>query len=404
MNENQTKKVIVVLSAGRSGTSLLMKALGNLGMTLSEDMIPGSMGNPEGFFEDAEIVQVHKELFEKLHTKSTLPLPDGWLESDPVTKARPQLRKILEERLAQSNTIWGFKDPRTVSFLPLWSRILNTPGTVPVFLLAVRDPATVATSLKRQINRAETVTELQWLQRTIDALHHTAGDCFVVHYEDWFTRPNELAHGLLQYTGLDQYFTGNIDEALKEVIKPNLNRAVYDEYTVQNEYVLKLYGVLKDCRGDDFNRVKLMETVKACRKAMNAFKGWSKEKQRATELESDLQKLTLQNNDYLKEIKELHDEIENLRIRLKSFQNKPAQTNNANKKKQSPRQPAQQAQGFSAKVKKMEREVFDLRTSYSFRIGQTFVNALAKPGINTIMLPFRLIALVFESIFVRKNT
>jgi hypothetical protein len=126
------------------------------------------MGNPEGFFEDAEIVHAHKELFEKLHTKPTLPLPDGWLESDPVKKARPQLRKILEERLAQSNTIWGFKDPRTVSFLPLWSQILNAPGVVPVFLLAVRNPATVATSLKRQINRAETVTELQWLQRTID--------------------------------------------------------------------------------------------------------------------------------------------------------------------------------------------------------------------------------------------
>lgn len=359
MNENQTKKVIVVLSAGRSGTSLLMKALGNLGMTLSKDMIPGSMGNPEGFFEDAEIVQVHQELFEKLHTKPTLPLPDGWLESDPIKKARPQLRKILEERLAQSNTMWGFKDPRTVSFLPLWSRILNAPGTVPVFLLAVRDPATVATSLKRQINRAEAVTELQWLQRTCDALHHTSADCFIVHYEDWFTRPNEMAQGLLQYTGLDQYFTSNIDEALKEVIKPNLNRAVYNEYTVQNEYVLKLYDVLKDCRGDDFDRVKLMETAKACRKAMNAFKGWSmeaqkylgqhetlrgkvrnqsemlekknkratdletdlnKEKQHATDLETDLQKLTLQNNDYLKESKDYFDEVENLRKKISALE------------------------------------------------------------------------------------
>jgi chromosome segregation ATPase len=130
----------------------------------------------------------------------------------------------------------------------------------------------------------------------------------------------------------------------------------------------------------------------------------NKEKQRATDLETDLQQLTLQNNDYLKEIKDLHDEIESVRIRLKSFQNKPAQTNNANKKKQPPRQPAQQAQGFPAKVKKLERKVFDLRTSYSFRIGQTFVNAVAKPGINTIMLPFRFIGLVFEFIFVRKHT
>jgi hypothetical protein len=280
MTEQLLKKVIVVLSAGRSGTSLLMKGLGALGMRLSENMIPGSVGNPEGFFEDTEIVDVHKELFEKLNTHPVLPLPEGWLESEAAKKARPKIKKILENRLYDTDSIWGFKDPRTVSFLPLWSRILNAPGTVPVFILATRDPATVASSLRRQINREEAITELQWLQRTTDALHHTAADCFIVQYEDWFTRPYEQAEGLLKYTGLDKSFTANLEEAIQNVIKPNLNRAVYDEYQVQNEYVLRLYDVLKDCRGADFDRQRLMAVVKECRKAMDGFKGWYLEAQK----------------------------------------------------------------------------------------------------------------------------
>jgi hypothetical protein len=315
-----------------------MKALGAMGMRLSENMIPGSVGNPEGFFEDAEIVKVHKALLQNLNTSSVHPLPDGWLESEPTKKARPKLRKILDNRLQESNAIWGFKDPRTASFLPLWNRILNAPGTVPVFILAVRDPAVVSASLKRQINREEVITELQWLQRTTDALYHTAADCYIIHFEDWFTRPFELAQGLLEYTGLNEYFNGDLKVALKDVIKPNLNRAVYDDYKVQNEYVIKLYEVLKDCREANFDRQKLIAVVKESRKAINGFKGWYLEAQNflqqqvelsenlkrrlehfqthVEKLEADLEKMVLRNNSLLKESKDYFEQIENLRKKI----------------------------------------------------------------------------------------
>jgi len=603
MTDQQTKRVVVVLSAGRSGTSLLMKALGAMGMKLSENMIPGSVGNPEGHFEDAGIVEVHKQLFSELGGVPTLPLPQGWLESDAVKKARPALRKILEHNLSESTGIWGFKDPRTVAFLPLWNRILNAPGTVPVFVLAVRDPAVVATSLNRQINRENIITELQWLQRTTDALHHTAADCYIVHYEDWFTRPKDLAQDLLTYTGLDQYFTGSVDEAIKDVVKPKSEPGCYDDYEVKNEYLLKLYDVLKDCHGAEFDRDRLMAVVKECRRAMDGFKGWYMEAQRhigqqaqvrerleeeqeqkkdlkerlenerervekkqaelervqqglekstaelessktrAVELESalsqghaelklreqelenagdaaeqeirrleseldgarkrheeksseleaaqkrtaeleqtlsqrqaeheaymqefqkakkmadarkeeineltqvfeqelqevrdateerikqlkaeneqrlqekdkcigemenDLHEITLQNNEYLKQVKDLHDEKENLRISLSAARNELTEAQNAKKKAMQQKQTAQQKnkqpqkpnppQNYNApaNVQKLEREVFELHNSYSFRIGQIFVNAVAKPGINTVMVPFRLLKLVFE--------
>lgn len=433
MTDQQAKRVIVLLSPGRSGTSLLMKALSAMGMSLSDNMIPGSVGNPEGFFEDAEIVDVHKQLLSDLGTLPTLPLPAGWLETEPTKKARPRLRKILESRLADSNSIWGFKDPRTVAFLPLWNRILNAPGTVPVFILAMRDPAAVAVSLNRQINRENTITELQWLLRTTDALNHTAADCFIVHYEDWFTRPVQQAQGLLRYTGLDQYFSGNIEEALKNVIKPNLNRAVYEEYQVQNEYTLKLYDVLKDCRGEEFDRQRVMSIVKECRKAMNGFKGWYIEAQNCVknlthlkeqdlesfkkkasefeelkklyqrnekhvvEMEKDLHQIIIQNNAYLKQIKDLHDEKEELRVRLSSRQSDIISVN-VQKLQQREELQRERAEKLRNEVSQLKTKLKMLRKSITFQAGLAIREAINQPLSKGPLLPWRLIKLFREKV------
>jgi hypothetical protein len=415
MPNKKAIKVIVVLSPGRSGTSLLMKALVAMGMNLSESVIPGSEGNPEGFFEDAEIVEVHKELLQNLNTNSVLPLPVDWLNSKPAIQAKHKLQKIIENRLQESSGIWGFKDPRTASFLPLWIRILNSPGIVPVFILAIRDPANVAASMKRQIGRKEVITELQWLQRTTNALYHTAANCYIVHFEDWFTRPVELAQGLLEYTELNQYFSSNLEDALKDVIKPNLHRAFYYDYTVQNDYVIRLYEALKACRGTDFDRKKLSVVVKESRKIMNSFKGWYVEAQnylrrrlKHTDMEKlvlendrllkenkdyfeQMEKLVLNNNHLLKENKDYFEQIENLRKHFYSIQNKRERY-----------KASKQIKISTSNIDALQKEIHKLRSSYSYRLGQVFVSAIARPGKNTFMLPFRFIKIVFEFLFARK--
>ena len=320
MTSQKAKRVVIVLSAGRSGTSLLMRVLGCMGMKLSENMLPGSAGNPEGLYEDADIVDVHKKIFKDLNSHPTIPMPPGWMEAETVNKAKSQLEKILEDRLTGNSAIWGFKDPRTATLLPLWNRILNVPGTVPVFILAVRDPSTVANSLRRQIDRAEAVTELQWLQRTTEAIYHTAADCFIVHYEDWFKRPIEMAHELLLYTGLNNYYTCDIDVAIKEVIKPNLNRAVYEDYQAKNEYVRKLYDVLKECRGSDFDRATLMPVVKECCKAMEGFKGWYQEAQKYISQNQSLREKLRGKDDKIEKLKKSQENNEVLKNKIEKLE------------------------------------------------------------------------------------
>jgi len=272
---NDTRRMVIVIGAGRSGTSMLMQILVGMGMQVSGNLIPANISNPEGFFEDMDIKEIQADLYACLHVPSVvLPLPEGWLSSDCVKKAKSNLSDVVQRLLDEHPGILGIKDPRISTFLPLWTRVFNPMRIVPSFIVAVREPQSVISSFIRQYNDPGHVAELVWLLRTLEAIENTAADCFVAHYEDWFDQPLPLAQGLLHYTGLDAHFQGDLKAVLAQKVKPNLNRASQDDYEVQNPYVHKLYAALQQCRGADFDRERLMAVVKECRQAMEGFKGW----------------------------------------------------------------------------------------------------------------------------------
>lgn len=272
--QNDSRSVVVVLGAGRSGTSLLMQILVGLGGRCSEYLIPANVSNPEGFYEDVEIKDIHTELYSCLNVPVFLPLPENWLETNCARDARQRLNSVLQNLLQSGSAILAIKDPRIATFLPLWVRLFNPLRVVPSYLLAVREPQSVIASFIRQYNTPAHVAELVWLLRTLEALENTGADCFVVHYEDWFREPKTIVESLLRFTGLEQDFKGNLSDVLANIVKPNLNRASKDDYEIQNPYVLKLYTALQECHGADFDRERLMGVVKECRRAMEGFKGW----------------------------------------------------------------------------------------------------------------------------------
>lgn len=269
-----SQRVVVVLGAGRSGTSLLMQILVGLGSRVSNNLIPANVSNPEGFYENADIKDILTDLYTCLNVPVSLPLPKGWLETNCAKKAKQRLNPILQGLLEDRSATLAIKDPRIATFLPLWVRLFNPLRVVPCYLLAVREPRSVIASFIRQYNNPGHLAELIWLLRTLEALENTAADCFVVHYEDWFGEPMPLAQALLHYTKLDQNFKGNLSEALANTVKANLNRASKDDYKIKNLYVLKLYAALQECHGANFDRDRLMAVVRECRESMKGFESW----------------------------------------------------------------------------------------------------------------------------------
>lgn len=272
--QSDPRRVVVVLGAGRSGTSLLMQLLVRMGLQVSKNLIPANASNPEGFYEDADFKDIQTELYTCLHVPAFVPLADNWLDTECARAAKTRLRQVLSQLLEEHHGILGIKDPRIATFLRLWSRLFNPLRVVPTYVVSVREPRSVISSFIRQYGNAGHTAELIWLLRTVEALENTAADCFIAHFEDWFVDPEPTAQALLRYTGLGQNFNGDISEVLANVVKPNLNRASRDNYVIQNLCVLELYGALKECHGAEFDRDRLMAVVKECRQAMEGFKSW----------------------------------------------------------------------------------------------------------------------------------
>ncbi len=269
------RRAILVFGSGRSGTSLLMQVLASLGMRLSMNLIGPHYENQDGFFEDAQIIELHKSLLLDIGSMPLLPLPDGWIESPLLSTYRSKIAALVEENVSLSvDAVWGLKDPRLSSLLPLWIPIFKSLWVVPSFVLAVRRPEDVVISLTRQAKISPELAELVWLNRTCDALHNSSANCFVVHYEDWFSDPMPVAKDLMTYLSLDPESKLDLSGALDGVIKSRLNRASLDDYRVANPLVSKLYAALIKCRGSNFDRAELMVTVKQCRQAMHCYKGW----------------------------------------------------------------------------------------------------------------------------------
>ena len=441
MTKKQNKKIIVVLGAGRCGTSLMMQILKKLGLSLSQNIIPAKAHNTLGPMEDAELAKVYDDLLLQIGSTRFLPISLDRLSDDLKKHIQSKLINIMKHNMNASESLWGFKDPFTSCLLPLWYRIFNSTDTVPVFILVVRNPAQSILSRKKHFGTLESIGELAWLVNYTEALHHSAADCYIAHYEDCFTRGEEMAEELLEYTGLDSFFGGKcIAEALQGVVKENLNRSIYETYEVQNEYLLKLYESLKQCRGKDFDRVKLMQTVNTCRKAMHSFRGWYEHAQTLQSREGKLAEKTKRHANLEKELSKFQSDLDTQQKKIKELTSK-FQSDLDTKQKKIKELTSKFQSDLDAKQKKIKelnadleamvldnnrllienkdlfeiaekyrkrkskerssvqswkREEIKIKNSSSYRLGLIFVMAVREPGKKTLLAPYYLLKLLWD--------
>lgn len=264
------RPIVVVLGSGRSGTSLLMQVLAMLGLKLSEQLIEARRDNPVGFHEDAGIVRIQANLMRALGVWPYHPPPADWLAAPATAAAARELTALLHARLARTDGLWGFKDPRTAPFLPLWRHLYDELGLEPRHVLALRQPGSIIQSFMAAYQTPADTAERVWLRRTSDALWHTQAACHIVHYEDWFRRAREQAEGLARFTGLDQ---AGVGASIRNIVRPDLNRSAGSDYALRNPAARALWEALSDCRGDAFDRAWLLRIVAACRDHQEAGPG-----------------------------------------------------------------------------------------------------------------------------------
>ena len=131
-------KVVIILGMHRSGTSSLAGLLQEAGVELGEVAV-ASPHNLKGNRENSQIMKLNDGVMNY----------SGGRWDNPPNRVRWNTSHAEERdrivRLLSGNSLWGFKDPRTLFTLPLWLDRLQNSNTF--FFGTFRHPLRVAMSL-----------------------------------------------------------------------------------------------------------------------------------------------------------------------------------------------------------------------------------------------------------------
>lgn len=119
---------------------MLAQMLLNSGLDLGDELVPANPSNPDGHFEDRNIVQLHDDILVDNDT-SWKYIGNGDLLVS--TEHQSKIHEVAESLNLQSRSR-GFKDPRACLFLNEWSQCLDNP----VGIFIYRDFISCLQSLK----------------------------------------------------------------------------------------------------------------------------------------------------------------------------------------------------------------------------------------------------------------
>ncbi len=167
------RTALVILGMHRSGTSSLAGVVARLGVALGDDLLDADEWNPLGYGEHREMVERHDALLRAqgiAWDSPREPDPDG----SPAREAAAAFTQLLERDFG-ATPLFALKDPRMCRLLPLWREAFDSAGVEPRFVLVLRHPLEIASSLARRDDFALSKSLLLWATHLIAADRETRG-------------------------------------------------------------------------------------------------------------------------------------------------------------------------------------------------------------------------------------
>ena len=167
--------MLIILGMHRSGTSALTGLFHDLGLDLGKNLMQAQADNPDGFWENQSIVDLHDEFLEFIGSAwdDLRLIPDEVWERPEVGDYRFRLVDLLRSEFDSSSRTWCIKDPRMCRLLPLWEPVFDAVGRRPEYLICSRHPYEVAASLKRRNSFSIEKSLYLWLQHNLVAERDT---------------------------------------------------------------------------------------------------------------------------------------------------------------------------------------------------------------------------------------
>lgn len=178
----------------RSGTSVMTRGLQTLGVCLGQNLMePVPDVNPKGFWEDMDVYHLNEEMLHALGTQwyHSMPLSQAQIEQLINSGYLEKAVDLLKNKQTDTQP-FAFKDPRLCRLLAFWQAVLKEAGGSVAYLLAIRNPVSVADSLQKRDGMDRTQSYLLWLTHTLNSVSLTKGQKrVVVNYDRLIKGPEE---------------------------------------------------------------------------------------------------------------------------------------------------------------------------------------------------------------------
>ncbi len=165
------KKLLLVLGMHRSGTSALTRGMQVVGAEFGGRFLDAQKDNPKGFWEDADLRNLHLEMFEALGMawNRLTPLSPEEIRRLETLGYHKKAKQLLHSKMTKGE-IHAFKHPRMAKLFPFWREVFETSEYDVLCVLAVRHPLSVAKSLATRDQIEKTYACLMWLSHVIPSL------------------------------------------------------------------------------------------------------------------------------------------------------------------------------------------------------------------------------------------
>lgn len=248
---------LVIIGMHRSGTSLLTQWLRKCGLHVGNELMSANGGNEQGYFEDMDFVRLHENLL------SGEGLPDTGLTDRQIPELSSEkvenIRRLLEDKTAGQSQ-WGWKDPRTCLFLPVYRQLIPHAR----YILIYRDYQFCVHSLIRRMLKDDKIKYLssgkwnarlrwKWYKkaRTSKALFHQYSEVLLkvwIHYNEEILR-HVAELGRQRCPVVNYHFLLSHDKKLFEFLTDHWNfeltytpfRGVYDARLMSTDAVIDPY-------------------------------------------------------------------------------------------------------------------------------------------------------------------
>jgi glycosyltransferase involved in cell wall biosynthesis len=204
--QNMNKNLVVVLGMHRSGTSALTRSLHVLGVGLGDNLMPSLEGNnAKGFYEDLDLNKLNIDMLKALGSEWDHLTPIDDLDIDRLRRKGFFLRAIdLIRSKVEASSVFGFKDPRVAMLLPFWKQVFAHCEYDVKYVLAVRNPMSVAKSLRERDGFDSARSYLLWLGHVLTSLQFSAGATrIMVDYDNLMQSPDREIDRLSVALGLE---------------------------------------------------------------------------------------------------------------------------------------------------------------------------------------------------------